>query len=87
MFDRNGEFSFFGGIHVRTDMRINISISVRPTINKFSKQVDRVDSNETNQTGAVSAITLRSHDKLKTLYLYYQSTMTTKLGRMITHLI
>ena len=39
MFDRNGEFSFCRGIHVRTDMRINISISVRPTINKFSKQV------------------------------------------------
>ena len=39
MADRGGEFSFFQGIHVRID----ISISVRPMITKFAKQVHLQD--------------------------------------------
>ena len=39
MADRGGEFSFFQGIHVRID----ISISVRPMITKFGKQVHLQD--------------------------------------------
>ena len=31
------------------------------------------DSNETNQPGAGGVIILRSHDKLKALYLHYQT--------------
>ena len=36
--DRVGEFSFFQGIHVRTDIRIYVSISLKP-MTKFGKQV------------------------------------------------
>ena len=39
MADRGGEFRFFQGIHVRID----ISISVRPMITKFGKQVHLQD--------------------------------------------
>ena len=39
MADRGGEFNFFQGIHVRTDIRIDISISIRPMTIKFGKQV------------------------------------------------
>ena len=39
MADRGGEFNFFQGIHVRIDIKIDISISVRPMITKFGKKV------------------------------------------------
>ena len=38
MADRGGEFSFFQGIYVRIDIRIGISISIRPMTTKFRKQ-------------------------------------------------
>ena len=43
MEDRGGEFSFFQGIYVRFDIRIGISISVRPMTTKFGKQVHLQD--------------------------------------------
>ena len=33
--DRDDEFSFFQGIHVRTDTRIDISVSIRPMTTEF----------------------------------------------------
>ena len=75
MADRGTEFSSFLGIHVGMD----ISISIRPMITKFGKQAYLQDLNQMkfdtslNQAGAGDAITSRSHDKLKTLYLHYQS--------------
>ena len=39
MANRGGEFSSFQVIHVRFDIRIDISISIRPMITKFDKQV------------------------------------------------
>ena len=39
MADQDGEFSFFQGIHVRTDMRIDTSISIKPMITKFGWEV------------------------------------------------
>ena len=39
MADRGGEFNFFQGIHVRIDIKTDISISVRPMITKFGKHV------------------------------------------------
>ena len=39
MADRGGEFSFFQDIYVRTDIRIDISISIRFMTTKFGKQV------------------------------------------------
>ena len=56
----------FRGIHVR----INISISTRPMITKFGKQVHLEKLTQmTNQPGADDVISLRSHDKLKLLPL------------------
>ena len=43
MTDRSGEFGFFQGIHVRIDIRIDISISIRPMTTKFGKQVHLQD--------------------------------------------
>ena len=37
--DRGDELSIFQGIHVRFDIRIDISTSIRPMIPKFGKQV------------------------------------------------
>ena len=66
--DRGGEFSFFQCIHVRIDMRIDIPIHIKPmTIS------GGFDSNETTQADAGDVITSRSRDKLKTLYLNYES--------------
>ena len=39
MADQGREFSFFQGIHVRIDVRIDIFISIRPMMSKFGKQV------------------------------------------------
>ena len=39
MADRGGDFNFFQEIHVRIDMKIDISISIRPMITKIEKQV------------------------------------------------
>ena len=39
MVDLGGEFSFFHGIHVRIEIRIDTSISIRPMIQPFGKQV------------------------------------------------
>ena len=39
MVDRGGEFSFFRGIYVRTDILIDISISMKPRTTKSDKQL------------------------------------------------
>ena len=43
MADPDDEFNFFQGIHVRINIRIVISISIRPMITKFDKQVHLQD--------------------------------------------
>ena len=43
MADRGGEFSFFQGIYVRIDIRIDVSISIRSMVTKFSKQLHLQD--------------------------------------------
>ena len=43
MSDLDGEFSIFEGIHVRFDIRIDISISIRPMITTFGKHVHLQD--------------------------------------------
>ena len=39
MADRGSKFSFFEDIHVKIDIGIGISISLRPMPTKFGKQV------------------------------------------------
>ena len=66
MVDRDCEFSFFQGVHVRFDIRIDISISIRPMAPNLARIQDiEFDSNETNQVGAGDVITSRSRGKLK----------------------
>ena len=43
MRDRGGELSFFQNIHVRVDIRIDISILIGPIHTKFGKQVHLQD--------------------------------------------
>ena len=44
MADQGGEFSFFQDIHVRIDLRSDISISIRPMTTKFGKQVHQQET-------------------------------------------
>ena len=39
MVDLGGKFSFLWGMNVRIDIRIDISISIRPMTTKFNNQV------------------------------------------------
>ena len=39
MSERSAEFSSFQDVHVRTDKRIDITISIRPMVIKFARQV------------------------------------------------
>ena len=43
MADPGGEFRFFQGILERIDMRIDISISIRPMTTKFGEQLHLQD--------------------------------------------
>ena len=70
------------GVHVRIDMRIDISVSIRFITNKFCKQVHlHFDSNETNQPGVRDVITSSLSDKLKT-YLQYQCRQISQDGNL-----
>ena len=70
--DRGG--GLFLGIHARTDIRIDISISIGPISIEFGKQVHLQELSQMGyQADAGDAITSRSCDKLKTLYLQYHS--------------
>ena len=64
MAELGGRFNFFRSIHVRIDIRIDISISRRPMTTKFGKQVTSraIDSNEINQAVAGEIIMSRSRD-------------------------
>ena len=57
--DRVGEFGFFQGIHVRIDIRIDISISVRSMITKFAKQVHLQDLTQMRLIKQVLVTSLR----------------------------
>ena len=70
MADRGGEFRFFQGIHVRIDIRIDISISIRHMTTNFGKQVHLQDLTQMRLIKQV-LVTL-CQDPVKT-YLHYQS--------------
>ena len=57
--DRGGEFNFFQGIHLRIDIIINISISIRPMITKFGKQVHLQDLTQMRLIKQVLVTSLR----------------------------
>ena len=67
MADRGGGFRFFQGAHEITDIKIDISSSVRPITTKFGKQVIRM------RLIRQVLVTSKPRDKGKTLYLHYQS--------------
>ena len=70
MAHRGSEFNFFQDIYVRIDIRIDISISIRPMTTKFDKQVYLQDL---PQMRLIKQVLVRSRDNLKAFYLYYQS--------------
>ena len=73
MADWDGEFIFFQGIQIRTNIIIDISMSIRPMTTKFGKKVYLQDLTKMKLAGAGDVLTSRSRDKLKSLYLKYQS--------------
>ena len=65
MADRGSELGFFQGIHVRADIRIDISVSIRPMTIKFGKQVHLQES---TQMKLIKQLLVTSP-----LYLHYHS--------------
>ena len=59
MADRVSEFSFFQGIHARTGLTIDISISIRAIITKFGKQVHLHDFTQMRLIKQVLVTSLR----------------------------
>ena len=59
MADWRGEFNFFQDIHVRIGIRIDISISKRPTITRFGKQVHLHDLTQMGLNKQVLVTSLR----------------------------
>ena len=88
MANQGCEFNFFKGTHVRIDIRINISISLRPLITKIwqAGTTTGFDSNETNEAGSDDVITSKSRDKIKHYISATRVPMATKLGKMVTYL-
>ena len=88
MTDRSGEFNFFQTIHVRIDIRIDISIFIRPMITKFGKHVH---PQNLTQIRLIKKVLLTSlyQDHLAKLHYYIFTTtvpMATKLGCIVTYL-
>ena len=69
MTDRGGEFSFFQGIHVRFDIRIDISISVRIMTTKLGKEVHLQELTQVRLIKRVLVTSSRPLEQLKT-YLH-----------------
>ena len=59
MADRGGEFCFFQDIRVRFDIRIDISISIRPMTAKFGRQVPLQDVTQVRLIKQVLVMPLR----------------------------
>ena len=59
MANRVSEYSFFQGIHARTGLTIDISISIRAIITKFGKQVHLHDFTQMRLIKQVPVTSLR----------------------------
>ena len=86
MTDWGGELSFFQDIHVRTDIRIDISISIRPISSTFGKEVHL---GELTQMRSIKQVLLTwSRQNHVTNWIYCISTTTmpiaNQLGRIMT---
>ena len=80
------EFSIFRIIHVRTDIRIDISFPIKLMThqNWQAGTSGGVDTNETNEAGSGDITTSRSCVKLKKNYLSTtREPIAIKLGRMV----
>ena len=85
--DGSSEFSLLQGIHVRIDVGIDISTSIRPLIIKFGKQVHL---QELTQMRLIKLVLVMSSVQDHKKNLKHISTtavpMATRLGRMVTFL-
>ena len=79
MADQGSELSFSQRIHVRTKRGIYISISVRPMITKFGKQVHL---QELRQMRLIKQVLVTSSREVSTSTV----PMANKLGRMVIDL-
>ena len=82
MADQGSEFSFFWSTHVRIDIRIDISISIRPVTTKVDKQVHLEELTQITLIEQFLVIMLW----LVTSLRHYRMPMATKLGRKVTYL-
>ena len=64
---------FFQGIHVRIDIGIDISISIKPITTKFGKQVHLQGLIQMRQIKKVLVTSLRQDHVTSKKHLYYQS--------------
>ena len=69
MADLGAEFSFFQGIHARINIRIDMSISVRPITTKFGKQVYGQDLTQMRPIKQLLVMSSRQDHN----HLHYQS--------------
>ena len=80
---------FFWSIHVKIDLRIDSSISIRHMATRFGKQVTSrgADSNEINQAGVGDVITWGSRDKTKNIIFPLPECLLppTKPPRVVTY--
>ena len=87
MADWDCEFNFFQGIHVKIDIRIDISISIRPMTIKFGRQI-HLEQKELTQMRLIKQVLVTSsrQDYVTNLKQYTPTTrvpLATKLGRMV----
>ena len=73
MMDRGCQLSIFWGIHLRTDIRINIFISIRGMSNKFAKQVHLEDSTQMRLIKQMLVVSSRQIMWKTKTYLHYES--------------
>ena len=73
MANRGGEFSFFQGIGVRIDVRIDISTSIKRMIINFGKQVHLHDLTQTRLIKQVLVTLLRQDHVTNWKHLHYLS--------------
>ena len=75
MADWDCEFNFFQGIHVKIDIRIDISISIRPMTIKFGRQI-HLEQKELTQMRLIKQVlvTLSRQDYVTNLKQYTPTT-------------
>ena len=87
MVDGGSEFIFFWGIHVRIDVRIDISISIRPKNPKFGRQIHLQELNQMTVFQQVLVTLLRQYHGTNLKHISTTKVLLgTKFGSTVTYL-